>query len=408
MKRTLLFLHFFAFIALAGSVASCRAQDSDAAKSSLKTVSIDEADSLLAKKRDGANDDIDRSRRNAITTAVENAAPAVVGINVTEVREVRYRDPWASMFENDPFFQQFQDMMPRRNSRVYRQELHGLGSGFIISPDGYIVTNDHVAGGAVKVIVTTTDGKQHEARIIGSDPATDVALLKIDGANLPYLDIGNSDDVIVGEWAIALGNPFGLFDINAKPTVTVGVISNTGVTLRPQDQRAYIDMVQTDAAISSGNSGGPLVNAVGEVIAMNTIIYSTSQSNRGAGSIGIGFAVPINRVMAVVEELKEKGGIDRDFQTGMSIRPIDANIARYLGLPTTDGAVIVELAPRSAAQSAGLEVGDVIVELNGRPVRSDEDVVLVINDSRVGDELTMKIVRKGETLSKTMKLTKRN
>ncbi len=165
MKRTLLFLHFFAFIALAGSVASCRAQDSDAAKSSLKTVSVDEADSLLAKKRDGANDDIDRSRRNAITTAVENAAPAVVGINVTEVREVRYRDPWASMFENDPFFQQFQDMMPRRNSRVYRQELHGLGSGFIISPDGYIVTNDHVAGGAVKVIVTTTDGKQHEARI---------------------------------------------------------------------------------------------------------------------------------------------------------------------------------------------------------------------------------------------------
>lgn len=405
MKRTLLFLHVSAFLILAGSVAACRAQESESTKSTLKTVGNEEVE---AKRRDGANDGIDGSRRNAITTAVENVAPAVVGINVTEVREVRYRDPWESMFQNDPYFQQYQHLIPRRGSQVYRQELHGLGSGFIISSDGYIITNDHVAGAATKVIVTTTDGKQHEARIIGSDPASDVALLKIDGEKFPYLEIGNSDDVIVGEWAIALGNPFGLFDINAKPTVTVGVISNTGVTLRPEDQRAYIDMVQTDAAISSGNSGGPLVNAVGEVIAMNTIIYSTSQSNRGAGSIGIGFAVPINRVMKIVEDLKKNGKIDRDFWTGMSVRPIDANIARYLGLETTDGAVIVEIAPRSPAAASDLQVGDVIVELNGRPVRSDEDVVLVVNDSRVGDEMKMKVVRKNETLSKTMKLTKRN
>ncbi len=407
MKRILFFTNTLLFFLIAGSLSSCVAQKQDNSSSPpMQTVSQKEADSLRMEELDEANFDIDRSRRNAITEAVSNVAPAVVGINVTEVREVRYRDPW-SAFEDDPFFRQFMDVVPRRSPRTYRQELHGLGSGFLISSDGYIITNDHVAGEATKVIVTTTDGKQHEAKIIGSDPASDVALLKIEGENFPYLEIGNSDEVIVGEWAIALGNPFGLFDINAQPTVTVGVISNTNVNLRPQDRRVYVGMVQTDAAISSGNSGGPLVNALGEVVAMNTIIYSTSQSYQGAGSIGIGFAVPINRVMGIVAELKEHGKIDRNFWTGMNYRAIDNNIAKYLGLETTEGAVIVEIAPRSPATIAGLEVGDVIQEMNGKSIRTDEDVAMIVNDSRTGDELKMKILRKGETMPKTLTLAQR-
>ena len=407
MKRIFFFANAFLLFLLAGSLSSCVAQKRDTSSSPpMQTVSQEEADSLRMENLDDANLGVDRSRRNAITAAVEKAAPAVVGINVTEVREVRYRDPW-SAFEDDPFFRQFMDVVPRRGSRTYRQELHGLGSGFLISEDGYIITNDHVAGEAVKVIVTTTDGKQHEAKVVGSDPASDVALLKIEGNDFPYLEIGNSDDVIVGEWAIALGNPFGLFDINAKPTVTVGVISNMNVNLRPQDQRVYIGMVQTDAAISSGNSGGPLVNALGQVIAMNTVIYSTSQSYRGAGSIGIGFGVPINRVMGIVDELKQHGKIDRDFWTGMNYRAIDNNIAKYLGLETTEGAVIVNIAKLSPAAVAGLETGDVIRELNGTPIRTDEDVSLIVNDSRTGDQLNMKILRDGDTLTKTLTLAKR-
>ncbi len=389
---------------MATGVSSCVAQDRDTSPE-LRTVSPSEADSLN-RSLDKANEALNQSRRTAITEAVERVAPAVVGINVTEVREVRGYDPW-SYLESDPFFRDFMDMFPRRGSRTYRQELHGLGSGFIISPDGYVITNDHVAGQATEVVVTTTDGKEHKAKIIGTDRASDVALLKIEGTDFPYLEIGNSDDVIVGEWAIALGNPFGLFDINAKPTVTVGVVSNTDVNLRPQDDRVYIGMIQTDAAISSGNSGGPLVNALGQVIGMNTVIYSTAQSYRGAGSIGIGFSVPIKRVMEIVEDLKKYGKIDRDFWIGMNIRSIDNNIAKYLNLSTTEGAVIVEIAPRSPATVAGLEVGDVIAEINGKKIRTDEDLYLIINDARVGDVLDMKVFRKGEILEKKLTLTKR-
>lgn len=348
------------------------------------------------------NDDITASRQNAITRSVQKASPAVVGINITEVREVRYRDPFFDNFFNDPMMEQFFG----RRAQTFKQEVHGLGSGFIISSDGYIVTNDHVAGSASKIIVTMTDGKQYDARVIGSDRTSDVALLKIDGKNLPFLELGNSDDILVGEWAIALGNPFGLFDINSKPTVTVGVISNTGVDLQPQEDRIYRGMLQTDAAISSGNSGGPLVNAEGKVVGINATIYSTSQSSMGAGSIGIGFAIPINRARGIIDQLRS-GGIDRDFWTGMRFQQIDARIARYLRLSNTDGVVVVELVPGSPAARAGIEVGDVITAINGRPVKTEDQAVLQIYDSRVGDKLKLRLLREGSELEKTMTLTRR-
>jgi serine protease Do len=346
-----------------------------------------------------ANADISNSRHNAITETVKIASPAIVGINITEVRQVGY-DPFGSAFR-DPFFDQFFNNFRRQYSR--KMEVRSLGSGFLISSDGYIVTNDHVAGNASKVVVTLTNGEKYDAEIIGSDPVSDVALLKIKGKNLPFLTFANSDEVIVGEWSIAFGNPFGLFDINARPTVTVGVVSNVGVSFS-QENRVYKNMIQTDAAISSGNSGGPLLNARGEVIGVNTVIYSTSQSSQGAGSIGIGFAVPINRVKKIAEQLKEQGKIDRDFNPGLLVQQIDDNIAKYFKLDKTDGVVVIEVKTGSAAEKAGIEPGDIILKVDNIPIHKDDDLVIAISDGVVGQTLKIELLRSGETLTKKLYL----
>ncbi|MBC8043628.1 MAG: trypsin-like peptidase domain-containing protein, partial [Rhizobacter sp.] len=259
------------------------------------TRSFTEPNSLYAQSAQPVQtrgDEISNSRRNAITNAVAAASPAVVGINVTEVREYQTADPF-----RDPFFDQFFGNR-RRKSPTYRQEVKSLGSGFLISADGYIVTNAHVVanGNATKVVVTTTDKKRYDAKLIGTDVLMDIALLKIDVTSRVFLRLGNSDDATVGEWAIAIGNPFGLFEINDKPTVTVGVVSATGLDF-PSDDKSYKGMIQTDAAINSGNSGGPLLNANAEVMGVNTFIYTGG----GQGSIGIGFAIPINRVKKIVD-----------------------------------------------------------------------------------------------------------
>ena len=346
-----------------------------------------------------ANADISNSRHNAITETVKIASPAIVGINITEVRQVGY-DPFGSAFR-DPFFDQFFNNFRKQYSK--KMEVRSLGSGFLISSDGYIVTNDHVAGNASKVVVTLTNGEKYNAEIIGSDPVSDVALLKIKGKNLPFLTFANSDEVIVGEWSIAFGNPFGLFDINARPTVTVGVVSNVGVSFS-QENRIYKNMIQTDAAISSGNSGGPLLNASGEVIGVNTVIYSTSQNSQGAGSIGIGFAVPINRVKNIAEQLKEHGKIDRDFNPGLIVQQIDDNIAKYFKLDKTDGVVVIEVKSGSSAEKSGIEPGDIILKVDNTLIHKDDDLVIAINDGVVGQTLKIEILRSGETLTKKMYL----
>lgn len=342
-----------------------------------------------------AGDDISSSRQNAITRAVTTCSPAVVGINVTEIVEQQYRSPWDDPF-GDPFFDQF---FGRPQMRKRRFEVKGLGTGFVISPDGYIVTNHHVAGNASKIVVTMTDGTKHSAKLIGSDATTDIALLKMDASKLPFLKMANSESVLVGEWAIAFGNPFGLFDINAKPTVTVGVVSNVGVNFSQPDEysndvHVYRDMIQTDAAISSGNSGGPLVNALGEVIGMNTVIFSTAQSSRGAGSIGIGYAIPINRVKRIVERLKADGSIDRDFVVGFKIDAMD------------DSVVVTRIESDSPADDAGMEPGDVLEKIDGIPIHREEDVEVAIYDGEVGMKLPVVVRRGGERVTMTIQLRK--
>lgn len=344
------------------------------------------------------NSDITISRKTAITNASEKARPAIVGINVTAIENVIARNPYM-----DPFFGLF-------GGSIYQeipQKVHSLGSGFIISPDGYILTNHHVAGNAKEIIVTLISGEKYNAKIIGSDRTADIALLKIDAKNLPYLKLGNSGDLMIGEWAIAMGNPFGLFDINSKPTITVGVISNLDVNMINDDNdgydkfyRIYKGIIQTDAAISSGNSGGPLLNSNGEVIGMNTMIFSTSQSNQGSGSIGIGFAIPVNRIKNIIDLLSSKQKIDRNIYLGLDVDEITPEKSKYFGFEKQEGIYITRIFRNSPAEKAGLDVQDIILSINDMKIFRPDDYFISVFDTKVGDKLTFEILRNGKILKK--------
>jgi serine protease Do len=350
--------------------------------------STSESNIIPVNIRTQQNNSINLSRNNIITNTVKNISSAVVGINVTETRY--YRDP----ISRDPFFRQF------FGDRIFKKDFPGLGSGAIISPDGYIVTNDHVAGNASEIVITMTDGTRYNADLVGTDMETDVSLLKIEADDLPYIKFGTSDDLLIGEWVIALGNPFGLFSINNRPTVTVGVISSLEMNLGVIQERYYMNMIQTDASINGGNSGGPLVNSLGEMIGMNTIIL---QENRG-GSIGLGFAIPVNTVKNIVEELKNKGEVKRDFWTGISIHSIDEGIANYYNLNSTNGVIITRVDRNSPASKAGLEVGDVILQVNNTKIMDENTLLFILHQARTNDVLRIQVLRDNERKSLNMKL----
>ena len=339
-----------------------------------------------------SNQSIDNSRRNAITEAIRMASPAVVGINVTQLREYRVRSP----FWDDPFFRQFFPA-PR-----VQQKVESLGSGFIISPDGYIITNEHVVHDALKIIVTMTDGSQRNAEIIGTDYLSDIALLKIKGKNLPHLSWGDSDDVIIGEWSIAIGNPFGLFSINAHPTVTVGVISAVDRDFKLNSERKlYQNMIQTDASINHGNSGGPLLNSLGQVVGMNTMIFS-----EGGGSIGLGFAIPSNKIQEIAQQLKFEGEIKRNYWIGILIQNVNRKLAATLGMKSARGVVVTDIDPGSPAEKGGIKIADVILAINGNPIKNDQSIrkALSNEDIQVGDEMTFEVFREGKTTTMTIVL----
>jgi len=337
---------------------------------------------------------ITNDRNNVITNAVKEVSPAVVGINVIEIR--KYQNPY-NQFYNDPFFRQFFG-----NNGEYRQKVKELGSGYIVSSDGYIVTNDHVAGNASQITVTLTNGRNYSAKLIGTDHATDISLLKITGSNFPTVELGNSDNIIIGEWVVALGNPFGLFSLNNKPTVTVGVISSVGLNLQPISQRYYLNMIQTDAAINGGNSGGPLVNSLGEVIGMNTLIFTAGSQ----GNIGLGFAIPINKVKRIIKELKEKGKVNRNFDVGLGIQSIDEGIARAYNLSSTKGVIITQVVRNSPADKSGLIVRDIIVQVQQYEINDEETLISVFQEFRAGDLISIIVLRDGKRIPLKMKLEK--
>ena len=321
-----------------------------------------------------------------------------MSINVIEVRRVQVRDPFADWF-SDPVFEQF---FGRRRQRQVEQQVKGLGSGFVFSPDGFIVTNDHVVGRATKITVSFPDGETYDARLIGTDEATDIAVLKVDSDHdLPYLRFSELEQPIVGEWAIALGNPFGLFEAS-EPTVTVGVVSAVDRDFSVQQGRIYRDMIQTDASINRGNSGGPLLNAVGEVIGVNTFIYS-----EGGGSVGLGFAVPSGKALRIIDELKARGAVDRSYYTGLYGISVDARIARAVGLPDVLGVFVQDVDPNSPADRAGFQAYDVILSVQGEAVANRDDFVARIYDFRPGDTIELDVVRGGEVRKINMQIGRR-
>ena len=329
---------------------------------------------------------IDKSRQTAITYAIEQISNSVVGINVTQLKQQQvnpFFDPfWGGFF---PYTRTF--------------KVDNMGSGVLVSPDGYIITNTHVVVNATEIVVTLRGGKSYEAQLVGMDNLTDIALVKIDVSDLPFANLGNSDELIVGEWAIALGNPLGLFDVNHQPTATAGIISGVKMDFGLKEAgHVYQNMIQTDAAINPGNSGGPLVNALGEVIGINTFIMTGS--NYSSGSIGIGFAIPINRVKEVAEDLKKFGKVERSYTTGVHVQAIDPVMQRYLRLPTSEGVIITDVEKRSSGERAGLQIGDVILAVDNRKINSPKDIIRVIDEGlhKVGDSITVTILRESNSI----------
>lgn len=328
---------------------------------------------------------IEESRINAIVLAAQKVSPAVVSISVIQTRYLS-----TSPLLGDEFFNRFfRDFFP---PRVYKQEVHSLGSGFIIDREGYILTNAHVIRDAEKIKVTLPDGREFDARIAGEDPLLDIALLKIDNSELPVAPLGDSDHLIIGEWAIAIGNPFGYLLEDPQPSVTAGVISALHRDIKPKSGwvSTYKDMIQTDAAINPGNSGGPLVNAMGEVIGINTFIFTA-----GGGSEGIGFAIPINTAKKIVKELVEYGKV-REVWLGIDVQELTPELAKTIG--AKEGVLVTDVEKGSAGERGDVEVGDLIVEINRRKVRNVDDWEAAVSSLVVGEKVRLKVLRNNKPL----------
>ena len=307
---------------------------------------------------------VDASRRTAIVEAANRVAPAVVTVHTIHTEQVRPRSPWESFF-----------LPPNAN-----RQTSGLGSGFITSADGIVLTNDHVVSGADRIMVTLSEGRDLEATLVGSDPVTDVAVLRVEGRDLPVTPLGTSDGLLIGEWVVAIGNPFGNLFSNSEPTVTTGVVSATGRHIIPNSGGTgfHLGMIQTDASINPGNSGGPLVNVLGEVIGVNSSIFS-----RSGGSEGLGFAIPIDRALRVAEDLIEYGEVRRAW-LGLDVEPMEAD-----PFGRTRGVRIARIADGSPAFSAGLRVGTRLLEARGRRLSAPLDYENVLLDLRAGDEVEL-------------------
>jgi len=342
------------------------------------------------------------AKTNSVIHVAKKASPAVVSINVkiaaqtpSELyyngRSFQFEDP--ADFFGDRFFQDF-FRSPNRAKPVPEQKEHaGQGSGFIITSDGYVLTNAHVVKDAKEITVLMNDGREFEGKIIGIDPNTDIAVIKIEGNNFPFISLGDSDALEVGQSVIAIGNPLGL-----QTSITAGIVSAKG---RNNLSLARIeDFIQTDAAINRGNSGGPLLNLNSEVIGMNTAIVSNSGSG---GYMGIGFAIPSNLIHQIIGDLIKTGSIARGF-IGVTLQPINQDLAQAFGLTKVEGAIISDVSKNSPAEKAGIKQGDIVLEYNNKNVENIAALRNAIALMKPESEISLKIVRNGNPLMIALKL----
>jgi serine protease Do len=333
-----------------------------------------------------AQQSVDSTRRTAIVRAAERVAPAVVSVNVVRREAYQPRTLWESFF------------MPPGTAR----DVPGLGSGFVIDAQGRVLTNEHVVRGATEIVVTLRNGRDFAATLVGADEVTDLALLQLRdvSGSLPIAPLGSSANLIIGEWVVAIGNPFGFMLANAEATVTAGVVSGVGRNIIPEGNTSergwYLDMIQTDASINPGNSGGPLVNALGEVIGVNSSIISGS-----GGSVGLGFAIPIDRARRVVRDLVQSGAIRRAW-VGLEVVQHEPN--RW---GRSRQVRVQRVAPGSPAAAAGMQPGMVIISANGRPVAGPLDWEARLLDMRVGAELDV-VVRQSDGRQRTVRVGTRD
>lgn len=321
----------------------------------------------------------------------ERLGPAVVRIEADKVERRQTRNSIQGA-PFDDFWDRFFGI-PRDRQQEYRSKAGG--TGFFISEDGYILTNNHIVENAIKIKVTSLQGDEYTAELIGTDSKTDIALVKIKGNNFPYASLGNSEQLKVGEWVLAIGNPLGF-----AHTVTAGIVSAKGRQLSQDPEYPYQDFIQTDAAINRGNSGGPLVNMQGEVVGITSMIYTPT-----GGNIGIGFAIPSDLTKKIVTQLKETGKVVRGY-LGIGLLPTNINdeLKEVLNLKSKKGAMINSVEPGYPAEKAGLEQYDVITEINGQPVEDNNDLLFKIAEIRPGTKVDLVVIRNGEEQTFSVRL----
>jgi serine protease Do len=317
------------------------------------------------------------------TAIVEKNSGAVVKILSTQkARDIEGIPPDIDPRALEQMPEIFRHLFQYRGQQPQRQS---MGSGFLISADGYILTNHHVVDGADTVEVRLADRREFEAKIVGSDKRSDIALLKVDATDLPSVKFSSADTLKVGEWVVAIGSPFGL-----DYSVTAGIVSARGRRLPSEDNANYVPFIQTDVAINPGNSGGPLFNLDGEVVGINSQIYT-----RSGGSIGLSFAIPISVAIDVAEQLKSSGHVVRGW-LGVGIQDVDRGLAESFGLDKPAGALISQLEPGSPAEKAGVRIGDIVVEFDGQPINESADLPHIVGLIKPGTQCRMKVVRDGK------------
>lgn len=347
--------------------------------------------------------------QDAVINVANTAGKAVVSISTERTAKVKggrsyyFGSPFGELpfSEDDPFRKFFDDFFGQMPNREYKQM--GLGSGVIIDKEGYILTNEHVISEADKITVTLSDGREFKGEVKGRDPRSDLAIVKINANNLPVASLGDSDNLKIGEWVVAIGNPFGFAMSNPEPTVTAGVVSalhrslGTGVS-REKD---YNDLIQTDAAINPGNSGGPLVNLKGEVVAINVAIFSTT-----GGYQGVGFAIPINNAKRIITLLIEGKKILYGW-LGVTVQDLTDDLAKYFGLPDKNGVLVAKVLNDSPAEKAGIKDGDVIKEFAGSPINQVKELLNAVAKVQVGKKVKVTVVRDKKQLTLEAQIAER-